>query len=107
LRHNGPFAKDTDFVFPSIRLKGKKPLSASIVVQKYLRPGAVKAGVIKEGDEVRFGFHNVLADFAKSRDAPAHLRGGTASISSARVFLKLFTLSSAPLKCPSRTTTRS
>lgn len=26
--------------------------------QKYLRPAAVKAGVIKEGEKVRFGFHN-------------------------------------------------
>jgi len=51
VRLNGPFAKDTDFVFPSIRLKGKEPLSASIMVQKYLRPAAVKAGVIKEGDK--------------------------------------------------------
>jgi integrase len=57
-RDKTPFAKDTDFVFPSIRLKGKKPLSASIMLQKYLRPAAVKAGVIKEGEKVRFGFHN-------------------------------------------------
>jgi integrase len=46
------------FVFPSVRLKGKKPLSASIMVQHYLRPAAVKAGIIKEGEKVRFGFHN-------------------------------------------------
>ena len=57
-RDKTPFCKDTDFVFPSVRLKGKKPLSASIMVQKYLRPAAVKAGVIKEGEKVRFGFHN-------------------------------------------------
>ena len=57
-RDKTPFGKDTDFVFPSIKLRGKKPLSASIMVQKYLRPAAVKAGVIKEGKTVRFGFHN-------------------------------------------------
>ena len=57
-RERTPFGKDTDFVFPSVRLKGKKPLSASIMVQKYLRPAAVKAGVIKEREKVRFGFHN-------------------------------------------------
>ena len=57
-RDKTPFGKETDFVFPSVRLKGKKPLSASIMVQKYLRPAAVKAGVIKEGQKVRFGFHN-------------------------------------------------
>jgi hypothetical protein len=50
--------EDTDFVFPGVRLKGKKPLSGSIIVQKYLRPAAVKAGVIKEREKVRFGFHN-------------------------------------------------
>ena len=57
-RDKTPFSKDTDFVFPSVKLRGKKPLSASIMVQKYLRPAAVKAGVIKEGEKVRFGFHN-------------------------------------------------
>src|ERR1700682_1861145 len=57
-REKTPYAKDNDFVFPSTRLKGKKPLSASILVQKYLRPAAVKAGVIEEGQKVRFGFHN-------------------------------------------------
>jgi Phage integrase family len=57
-RDTTPFGKETDLVFPSVRLEGKKPLSASIMVQKYLRPAAVKAGVIKEGQKVRFGFHN-------------------------------------------------
>jgi integrase len=55
-----------DYVFPSFRLKGKKPLSASIMVQKYLRPAAVKAGVIKEDQRVRFGFHNFRHSLASS-----------------------------------------
>jgi hypothetical protein len=37
-----PYAKDGDYVFPSFRLKGKKPVSASIMVQKYLPPAAIK-----------------------------------------------------------------
>lgn len=37
---------------------GKKPLSASIMVQKYLRPAAIKAGVIAPDWKGRFGFHN-------------------------------------------------
>jgi integrase len=61
-----PFAKDNDFVFPSFRLKGKKPLSASIMAQKYLRPAAVKAGVIKEDERVRFGFHNFRHSLASA-----------------------------------------
>lgn len=65
-RERTPYAKDDDYVFPSVRLKGKKPLSASIMVQKYLRPAAVKAGVIKEGEQVRFGFHNFRHSLASS-----------------------------------------
>jgi integrase len=57
-RERTPYAKDNDFVFPSTKLAGKKPLSASIMVQKYLRPAAVKAGVITADWKGRFGFHN-------------------------------------------------
>ena len=53
-----PFSNDTDFVFPSIKLKGKKPLSASIMVQKYLRPAAVKAGYVLAF--TTFGMHSRL-----------------------------------------------
>ena len=65
-RERTPYAKDSDFVFPSFRLKGKKPLSASIMVQKYLRPAAVKAGVIGKDDQVRFGFHNFRHSLASA-----------------------------------------
>jgi integrase len=65
-REATPFAKDNDYVFPSFRLKGKKPLSASIMAQKYLRPAAVKAGVIKEDERVRFGFHNFRHSLASA-----------------------------------------
>jgi integrase len=52
-----PYAKQSDFVFPSIREQGKKPLYASSFVADYLRPAAIAAGVsIAEGQ--RFGLHN-------------------------------------------------
>jgi len=66
LRERTPYAKDNDFVFPSFRLKGKKPLSASITMQKYLRPAAVKAGAIGKDDHVRFGFHNFRHSLAST-----------------------------------------
>ena len=48
------YAADEDFVFPSLRTKGRVPLSASIFVADYLRPAAKKAGIcIKDGQ--RFG----------------------------------------------------
>jgi integrase len=53
-----PHAKETDFVFPSLRAKGRKPLSSSVFVADYLRPAAKKAGVHIE-DGQRFGLHNL------------------------------------------------
>jgi integrase len=52
------FAKEADFVFPSARAKGKKPLYASSFVADYLRPAAKKAGVLIQ-DGQRFGLHNL------------------------------------------------
>ena len=53
-----PHAKPTDFVFPSMRTRGKKPLYASIFVADYLRAAAKAAGVRIE-DGQRFGLHNL------------------------------------------------
>ena len=65
-RERTPYAKDGDFVFPSFRLRGKKPLSGSIMVQDYLRPAAVKAGVMQADSTVRFGFHNFRHSLASA-----------------------------------------
>ena len=61
------YAHDHDFVFPSEKLGGKQPRSGSQLVEDYLRPAAIRVGVIREedgitsgpdGEEVkRFGFH--------------------------------------------------
>jgi len=62
------YGKPEDYVFASYKLGGKKPRVGSMIVEDYLRPAAVKAGVIKvdedgrtydlDGDEIRrFGFH--------------------------------------------------
>jgi Phage integrase family len=53
-----PFAKTTDFVFPSVKAEGRKPLYSSTFVADYLRPAAKKAGVHIE-DGQRFGLHNL------------------------------------------------
>jgi integrase len=52
-----PYAKDEDWVFPSLKLGGRQPRTASTMVTDYIRPIAVKLGIIKK-DEPRFGFHN-------------------------------------------------
>ena len=65
-REKTMYGEDDDFVFPSTRLKGKKPLSPSILVKKYLRPAAMKAGVLAEGQKIRFGFHNFRHSLASA-----------------------------------------
>jgi integrase len=57
-RQETPYNKDSDFVFPSSKLHGKQPRLGSMIVQDYIRPAAVAAGVIAE-DCPRFGFHNL------------------------------------------------
>jgi len=57
-REQSPYAKDGNFVFPSLKARGCVPLSASIFVADYLRPAAKKAGVHIE-DGQRFGLHNL------------------------------------------------
>lgn len=58
---------DTDWIFASTRVKGRKPRTAKDVSQDCLKPAAVKAGVIRADYEGRFGRHNLrysLATFA-------------------------------------------
>jgi integrase len=57
-RQESPYSKDSDFLFPSFKLHGKQPRLGSMIVQDYIRPAAVSAGVIPD-DCPRFGFHNL------------------------------------------------
>lgn len=51
------YAADTDFVFASERKSGKQPRLGSMLSVDYVRPAAIRAGVIAE-DCPRFGLHN-------------------------------------------------
>jgi integrase len=66
-----PYSKDSDWVFASVKERGRIPRSASMCGKDYLRPAAVAAGVICEDDNSRFGWHNLrhsLARFFGSND---------------------------------------
>jgi integrase len=66
---NSPYPKSNDWVFPSLKLKGKTPLSAGIMAADKIRPAALKVGIRLERGQ-RFGFHNFrhsLATFLVSR----------------------------------------
>jgi hypothetical protein len=53
-----PYAKPTDFVFPSIKQSGRVPICASVFCADHLRPAAKTAGVtIPDGH--RWGLHNL------------------------------------------------
>lgn len=60
-RKQTPYATDDDFVFPSFRLKGKKPPRANMLVADHLQPAARKAGI---GGPV--GFHTLRRTLASA-----------------------------------------
>ena len=63
------YAKPEDWIFPSVKLKGKTPMSASMMTAAKIRPAAIKVDVLlKKGQ--RFGCHNFrhsLATFLVNR----------------------------------------
>ena len=64
-----PYAEPEDWIFPSFKLKGKSPMSGSIMAADKIRPAALKIGIRLEPGQ-RFGFHNFrhsLATFLVSR----------------------------------------
>src|SRR6266404_1467476 len=63
------YAKPEDWIFPSTKLKGITPLSASMMTAAKIRPAAVKVGIRLVAGK-RFGFHNFrhsLATFLVNR----------------------------------------
>ena len=54
-------ATDEDFIFPSLRLKGKKPPRANMLVANHLQPAARKAGIMGQ-----VGFHTLRRTLASA-----------------------------------------
>jgi integrase len=52
-----PYSKVSDWVFPSLKLKGVKPLSGSQFVKDYLRPRFIEHGLITADYKGRAGLH--------------------------------------------------
>lgn len=63
-RAESQYAGDADWVFPSIRNKGKTPRSGSTLSTDYLKKAAYDAGVLKPGEKVQFGMHNLRHSLA-------------------------------------------
>ena len=45
-RAKSPYSTDLDFLFPSVRFKGNKPLSPDSILEKSIRPALARIGVI-------------------------------------------------------------
>ena len=65
-RAETPYAADDDYAFASSKLDGRKARLGSMVVEDYLQPAAIRAGVLGVRDRKRyidgefvkrFGFH--------------------------------------------------
>lgn len=52
-----PYAAATDWIFPSLKLQGKKPISGSQFVKDYIRPAFIKYGLIDAEYKGRAGLH--------------------------------------------------
>lgn len=63
-RKETPYAAVTDWIFASLKLKGKQPRVGNMLVEDYLRPAAIKAGVLAPEDTRRFGFHTMRHSLA-------------------------------------------
>ena len=69
-----PYSQLGDWVFPSFKLKGSQPRVANMLVEDYLRPAAVKVGILSshrddkgklvDDDRRRFGFHTLRHSLA-------------------------------------------
>lgn len=65
-RAETPYAGDDDWVFASFRSGGKRPREGGVAAQDYLRPAAIKAGVITAEYKGRLGWHNFRHGLASS-----------------------------------------
>jgi len=76
---NGPYAKPTDFAFPSIKMSGSVPICASVFCADHLCVAARKAGVLIP-DGHRFGLHNLRRSLSnwlvnKAKENPKTVQG--------------------------------
>jgi integrase len=101
-REESPYAQDSDWCFPSFKLKGKQPRVANMLVEDHLRPAAIDAGVLKpdaEGEKVRFGFHTLrhsLASFLVSQNVNPTVVQKTLRHSNVATTLGLYSHASNP-----------
>jgi integrase len=61
-----PYNKPTDWVFASAKMKGAQPREGCQLVKDYVRPAAVRLGILHADDRSRFGLHNLRHSLASA-----------------------------------------
>ncbi len=88
---------DTDFLFPSIRLHGKKPLSPDSILKKSIRPTLERAGIVGKV----IGWHNLrhtLSTLLRTLSVDIKVTQDLLRHASSRTTLDLYTHAVSPQK---------
>jgi integrase len=89
-RNESLFNRDEDFLFPSIRLNGEKPLSPDMILKDYLRPAVRRAGITGK----IIGWHSFRHSLAtNARRMGEDLKGAQALMrqSTSRITMEVYT----------------
>jgi integrase len=78
-RKQTPYARPSDFFFPSLQRRSRIPICASVFCCVHLRPAAMKAGVVIP-DGHRWGLHNLRYSLSnwlvnKAKENPKTMQG--------------------------------
>jgi integrase len=89
-RAQSPFAEDLDFLFPSTRLKGGRPLSPDSILEKSIRPALTRTGVV--GKQIGWhSFRHSLATNLRSLGVDIKVAQELMRHSSCRTTLDIYT----------------
>jgi integrase len=89
-RAKSPFLTDVDFLFPSARLKGSKPLSPDSILEKSIRPALARIGVV--GKHIGWhSFRHSLATNLRSLGVDVKVAQELMRHSSCRTTLDIYT----------------
>jgi integrase len=89
-RAKSPYSNDVDFLFPSVRFKGSKPLSPDSILEKSIRPALARIGVI--GKQIGWhSFRHSLATNLRSLGVDIKVAQELMRHSSCRTTLDIYT----------------
>ena len=89
-RAQSPYATDLDFLFPSARFKGSRPLSPDSILEKSIRPALAKIGVV--GKQIGWhSFRHSLATNLRSLGVDIKVAQELMRHSSCRTTLDIYT----------------